>query len=165
MTGRSPASAQCSSACPDHSVAPAAAPSLQLDLLWAYGRPSPDTGVIVPFIYRHTSHQSLLVALDVISPLRSPWFHFVTPVCPASQRPSRSPCRSARNPCEVTHSSDRGTRIMKQTPASMFTDTVQLVHKTGSEVHPCQITLDSFSKSFTSTGCASFFCKDLLHTL
>lgn len=58
--------------------------------------------VRAPFIFRHTSHQSLPAASDGISPLRSPWFHFGTPVCPASQRPSRSPCRSAGNPCEGT---------------------------------------------------------------
>lgn len=57
VTGRSPASAQCSSACPDRSEAPAGAPSLPLDLLWVYDRPSPDTRSRVTDFYGHTSRQ------------------------------------------------------------------------------------------------------------
>lgn len=42
-SGRSPASARCSSACPDRSEAPAGAPSPPLSPRWVYGRPSPET--------------------------------------------------------------------------------------------------------------------------
>lgn len=45
------------------------------------------------------------------SPPRSPWFHSVTPVCPALRGPSQSACRSARNRCETTRS-DRVTETV-----------------------------------------------------
>lgn len=107
--GRSPASARCSSACPVRSEAPAAGPSLQRGLPWAYDRPSPDTRDTRG--RRRTLRTSLDVHLSLCqlcskgrSPLWFPWFHSVTPVCPASRGPPRSACRSARNRCETTHS-------------------------------------------------------------
>ncbi len=61
FNGRSPASARCSSACPVRSEAHAVAPSLQRDLLWAYDRPSPDTGDtrihVIYHIYRPAGRQ------------------------------------------------------------------------------------------------------------
>lgn len=58
LTGRSPASAPCSSACPVHSEVPGVGPSLQRDLLLPFDHPSPEARIKVTDIYRLASRRT-----------------------------------------------------------------------------------------------------------